>query len=225
MAGLPTMSPVRALAIVAVAGLLASSVALAGGGDPQKRIEPADQARARAMLLRKTDLPGFRAERNTSGGDIDFACAALGESDLTLTGLADSPEFSAGPAFASSEAQVYESIADGSAAWTRDTSTAGIACLKSTLRREFAKEGLTLLSFRKLAFPPVSQRSAAYRIALSGKSQGISVRVFFDAVVLLHSRAEVFLAVGSALVPPVKSVDVGLARTLASRMKTAMRGA
>src|SRR5262249_30956624 len=116
------------------------------------------------------------------------------------------------------------SVADGSAAWTRDTSAAGIVCLKSTLRKEFAKEGLTLGSFRKLAFPRVSQRTAAYRIELSGQAQGTTVTVYFDAVVMLQSRAEVFLSVGSALTPPPKSADVRLARTLAARMRTAMRG-
>ena len=214
----------RVLAVVALVGLVASSVAFAGGGEPKKRINPADQARARAMLLRTTDLPGFKAERSTSGGDIAFDCAALDESDLTITGLADSPEFSAGLVFASSEAQVYESVADGATAWRRDTSAAGTRCLRSTLRREFAKEELTLRSFRRFAFPQVSQRAAAYRLALVGRAQGTSVQVFFDVVVLLQSRAEVFFSVGSALTPPGKSVDIRLARVLAARMKTAMRG-
>jgi len=174
------------------------------------------------MLLRKTDLPGFKAERSPSGGDVAFSCAALDESDLTITGFADSPDFSAGLVFASSEAQVYASITDGSAAFARDASAAGITCLESTLRKEFAKEGLKLRSFRKLAFPNVAQRTAAYRIALTGESQGTTVTVFFDAVVLLRARAEVFLAVGSALRPPVKAVDLHVARVLAARMNTAM---
>jgi hypothetical protein len=213
---------VRSLALVALAALITASVALAGAGDPQRKINPADQARARAMLLRKTDLPGFKAERSQSGGDIAFTCAALDESDLTITGLADSLDFSAGLVFASSEAQVYESVAVGSAAFARDTSAAGVRCLKSTLRKEFAKEGLMLRSFRKLAFPNVSQRTAAYRIALAGQSQGTTVTVFFDVVVMLRARAEVFLSVGSALTPPVKAVDLHLARVLAARMTTAM---
>jgi len=215
----------RALLVVVLLGLLASGVALAAKGDPQKKINAADQARARAMLLRKTDLgPAFKAERS-SGGGLEFSCAALDESDLTITGLADSPDFSAGLAFASSESQVYETLADGTTAWKRDTSTAGIACLRTTLRKEFAKEGLTLGSFRKIAFPRVSEGTAAYRVVLSGTSQGTTVTAYVDAVVLLHSRAEVLLALGAGLTPPVKAVEVRLARTLAGRMRTAMRGA
>jgi hypothetical protein len=48
------------------------------------------------------------------------------------------------------------------------------------------------------------------------------VTVYFDVVVMLRARAEVFLSVGSALTPPVKAVDLHLARVLATQMKTAM---
>ena len=216
----------RRLAVVAlVLTLVVSGAALAARGDPQKRINPADQARARSMLVRKSDLgPAFRAQR-ASGGDTQLNCPALDESDLTLTGLAASPDFSAGLAFVSSEAQVYESAGDAALAWQRDTSAAGIACLKDTLRREFAKQGLELVGLRKLAFPRVSQKTAAYRIELSGQAQGIQVRVVLDAILLLRSRAEVLLAIGTAVVVPSRATEVQLARTVAARMTAAMRGA
>jgi hypothetical protein len=40
--------------------LVATGSALAARGDPQKRITPADQARAKAMLLRAADLRRIR---------------------------------------------------------------------------------------------------------------------------------------------------------------------
>jgi hypothetical protein len=213
------------VALALVVGLLGSGVALGAGGSPKKQLNPADQARARAMLLRKTDLgPAFQAQPS-SGGDIGFACAALDESDLTWTGFADSPDFSTVVVFASSESQVYESAGQASTAFRRDTSAAGVTCLRNTLRKEFAKQGVRLVSFRKIAFPSVSQRSAAYRLLLSGQSHGVTVRVVFDAVVLLRSRAEVLLAVGSVSSSAPRALEVRLARTLAARMKTAMRGA
>jgi hypothetical protein len=47
----------RGLAVVAlVDGLFGSGVALGAGGEPKKQLNPADQARARAMLLKKADL-------------------------------------------------------------------------------------------------------------------------------------------------------------------------
>jgi hypothetical protein len=215
----------RVLAVLVLVALVASGAAFAAKGEPKKKINPADQARARAMLVKKSDLgPAFKGERS-SGGNTSFNCAALDESDLTITGLADSPDFSAGVTFVSSEAQVYVSVGDAARAWHKDTSEAGISCLRDTLRREFAKQGLQLVGVRKLAFPAVAPKTAAYRIELTGQSQGVSVTVVLDAVLLLRSRAEVTLVVGSGLVPPARAVEVRLARTLASRMKTAMRGA
>lgn len=215
------LAVVLALALAAVVG-----AAVAAKGDPQKKINAADQARARAIVLRQSDLgPSFKGTRHASSGGTQFDCAVLDESDLTITGLADSPDFSAGLAFALSEAQIYESRADASTAWKRDTSTAGIACLRSTLRREYAKQGLTLLSLRKLAFPNVSQKTAAYRLALRGKSQGLTVTVYLDVMVLLRARAEVMLGIGSALAPPGRAGELRLARVIAGRMAKAMRGA
>ena len=213
----------RSVAIAFALVLVTSGAALASGGDPQKKITAADQARAKAMLLRKSDLaPGFKVDRS-SGGDTSFDCPALDESDLTWTGHAESG-FSAGAAFAQSEAQVYESESDASEAWKRDTSKAGLACLKAALRRDFAKQGLALKSFRPLAFPRLSDKSAAYRMVVSGQSQGTSVPVYFDTVVLLHSRAEVLIGPGSALTPPPRAEEVRLARLTARRMATAMGG-
>ncbi len=88
--------PVKWLAAaLLVLALVLSGVSLGARGDPKKRITPADQARARAMLLRKSDFSlAFRAGPASTGAD--FYCAALDESDLTVTGQAESPSFRAG---------------------------------------------------------------------------------------------------------------------------------
>ena len=72
----------RVLVLALLLGLVVTGAALAGRGDPQKRIVPADQARAKAMLLRKSDsaVP-YRVTRLPDTGD--FYCKALDESDLT----------------------------------------------------------------------------------------------------------------------------------------------
>ena len=107
-----------AVAVVLLA-LVTSGAALAARGDPEKRITPADQARAKAMLVRKGDLGiAFRPTPSQSIGE-DFSCPALDESDLTLTGEAESPTFAGGVEFVGSSAQVYESVADSKASWRR----------------------------------------------------------------------------------------------------------
>jgi hypothetical protein len=215
---------VRALAVILVVGLVVPAVALAARGDPQKKINPADQARAKAMLVRKSDLPGFRTDRSGSNGANGY-CAALDESDLTVTGEADSPNFMAGPAFVSSGSSVYESLGDASASWKRGTSAAGRTCLAALIGRQFAKANVKLVSFRKLAFPHVARRTAAYRMVVAGAAQGISVKIVVDIVALSASRAQAFLFLGSAFTAPDRAAELQLARLVAGRMTKAMQRA
>lgn len=206
----------RVLCFVLLLALVGTGAALAARGDPQKKITAADQARAKAMLLRKADFSAVFKATPASADEGDFYCKALDESDLTLTGEAESPTFQGGVEFVSSLSQVYRSLADANASWRRGTSAAGEKCL----RTEFARDG-GLVSFRRKAFPRLGQRSIAYRLVAS--SQG--VRVFFDVVVVQQSRGQAALLLGSAVTPMPKAEAVGLTRIVAQRMAKAMRGA
>lgn len=214
----------RLLAAAVAAVLVATAgTALAARGDPQKKLTPADNARARAMLLKKSDLaPGFKV--TPSSPEADFYCKALDESDLTLAGEAESPSFARSFVYVSSAVQVYESLADASTSWRRGTSAAGGRCARDFFRREFAKQNIRLESFRRVSFPKTADRSAAWRIKLSGQSQGITVPLVMDVVALMESRAHVSLAfVGMEAVP--RAEQLPLVRLVAQRMEKAMRGA
>jgi hypothetical protein len=215
---------VQRLLAVAVLLLLASSTAaLADHLDPQKRIRAADQAKARAMLVRKSDLgPGAVAQpRNTP--DTHLTCEGLDESDLTLTGEAESTTWAQGVGFVASVANVYATVADANASWARGARGAGTRCLRAELASEFATQGIALESLRKVPFPRVAERTAAYRVTLSGSVQGTIVRLVIDLVVLKHSRAQAALYFGSAFAPPAKADEVALARVTARRMATALK--
>jgi hypothetical protein len=213
----------RSLAVGVLAALVLAGTALADHLDPREQIRTADQARAKAMLVRQSDLPGFQ-QRPSSGADPHLTCQGLDESDLTVTGDAEAPNWAASVAFVTSSATVYVSQADAATSWTRGTSPAGTRCLRTELGREFAKQGARVVSLRRMPFPSVAQRSAAYRLTLEGVAQGQPVNVFVDFVVLKHGRAMVGLVLGSALVQPDRRAEVRLARTLAARMSKAMRG-
>ncbi len=203
---------------------VATGTASAARGDPQKELTPADQARARSMLLKRSDLgPGFKATRQSSAGG-DLYCKALDESDLTVTGDAESPSFERGVVTARSAAQVYESLADATASWRRGTSAAGLRCARDVLRRGFARAGITLESYKPIPFPDVAQRTAAYRAVVSATSQGVKVRLVIDFVALMHSRAQVALFF-SGLSPIPRAEQLQLARLTSTRMAKAMRGA
>ena len=211
----------RLLFLGLVVALVGSGAALAGRGDPQKEIKPADQARAKAMLLKKSDLGvGFKATKAVDTND-DFYCPALDESDLTLTGEAESPDFERAIVFISSLAQVYESVADSNSSWRRGTSKAGEKCVRDVFRRQFSSDGLRLLSFKRLSFSSLADRSIAYRLVATG--QGITAYV--DVVILQKARAQSALLFVAAPAPVAKSEQVRLARIVAGRMATAMRGA
>jgi hypothetical protein len=220
------MRIVRRLLVVALLlALVSSGAALAARGDPQKRINPADQARAKAMLTRKADLGlGYRALPSSSG-DFDRYCKALDESDLTVTGEAKTPTFVSGLVTVNANSTVYESVVDANASWRRGTSSAGIACITNLLRTEFAKGGLKLVSLRTLQFPRLSAKTVSYRVAFTGQSQGATVRAYVDLVVLQQTRAQVAVLFGSAIDPLERPEQVRIARILARRMAKAMRGA
>lgn len=214
------------LATVTTLGLALclTASALADHLEPAKRIRAADQARAKAMLLRQSDLPGFQRQP-PAGRDPHLTCSGLNESDLTVTGDAEAPTWGVATVFVTSSSTVYATRADAVTSWRRGTSGAGTSCLREELGREFARQGARVVSLRRMSFPSLAQRSAAYRLTLSGEAQGQTVSAFVDFVVLLQGRALGGLVVGSALVQPDRRAEVGLARTLAGRMAKAMRGA
>jgi len=203
--------------------LMLASVSLAARGDPQKKITPADQARAKAMLLRKSDFGPAFTERQASSSQEDFYCAAIDLSDVTLTGQAKMRTFTEVLVSVSSSAAVYESVDDANAAWRRETSAAGTKCVQGVLRREFARGGLRLLSFRKAPFPRLAERSIAYRIAFSGQVQGVATPVYIDIVALQQSRGQAGLFFAAPVRPVELSERRRLAGIVAGRMVNAMR--
>jgi hypothetical protein len=215
----------RLLAIWIFVALAGAGTAFANHLEPKRDIDPADQARARAILLKKADFgPGFGV-RPSGNTDLEYDCPALDESDLTLTGDADSPRFAGGIIFVSSASVLFESVADANASWRREKSSGGISCATGLLRREFAKEGLTLVSLRKVAFPRVAQHTVAYRVTLSGVVQGNTVKVIVDLVTLMNSRAQAAIVFGSAFAAIPRANELALVRRTAGRMAKAMRGA
>lgn len=202
-------------------GLVASGAALAARGDPTERLTPADHARARSMLVRASDMSVAFAAIPVADKPDTFYCAALDESDLTVTGQANSPSFTSTTEFVVSRSYVYESRADASTSWKRGTSSAGQSCLRRALVAELRGTSVRLVSFRRLPFPAVAKRSAAFRIVASRDG----LRLYLDLITLQHSRAEVAIVYGSALTAPPAGEERRLARLTARRAEKAMRGA
>jgi hypothetical protein len=209
-----------ALALVLLVGLVGSGGALAARGDPQERLTAADQARARSILVRGADMnAAFRAIPTADNPNTPY-CAALDESDLTVTGRASSPSFTSTAEFVVSRAYLYESRADANASWSRGTSAAGQSCLRQAMRGELLGTNVRLVSFRRIAFPQVAGRSVAYRIIASREG----LRLYLDLIALQQGRAQVSIVYGTVLAAPPASEERRLARLVATRMAKAMRG-
>jgi hypothetical protein len=203
------------LAVLAVPAL-----ALAAGTDPQKQIDPGDQRKAASIVFRKADfpVPGWKRVPNNSS---HLSCPGYNpdESDLVLTGEAEAG-FASGegiPSFNSSSS-VYKTEHDALASWTRSVKPALAACVSRTLKQGFSGSGakVTVLSQGQIAFPKLSPRTAAYRVAfnVSYTAAGNTTTVPFVVylIALGSGRSDVGVMVAAAK----KSLPTADLRTLAS---------
>ena len=212
----------RLLAFALLLALLPVGSAFANHFDPKRKIRQADQARAKAMLLRTSDLgPGYTS--GSSGGSAHLNCAPLDESDLTVTGEAESPTWIGGLTIIVSYANVYTSVSDANASWRRSTSTAGRRCVATEFQRLAGPNGGRLVSLKELSFPQVAPRTVVYRLVFELRAQGSGSRLTVDLVALSRTRAQAYFLVGSVVSAPAKAEELRLARIVAGRMATAMR--
>jgi hypothetical protein len=208
----------RLVALGIAVALLAPVLAFPSGGDPVQHIVRVDQTLASSMLLRKDDL-GRAYAAVPAAGSTDLYCAALDESDLTLTGRAESPGFSAAKEAVASTARLYASRTDAIASWRRAMSVPGRSCLKRGVTRELDAAGGELLAFRQIAFPRLAERSIVFRAV--GIQKG--VRLYVDLIVLQRGRARAVIVYLSGLEPPSRGKELRLARLTARRMAQALR--
>jgi hypothetical protein len=207
----------RAGLVLAVLVLLTATVALGARGAPQKRIVPADQARAKAMLVRLTDLGRGFAARNPVTRRSGGSCEGIDASRLTLTGEARAPVFATSTEFVSANAYVYASVDDSRSAWTLYTSSAGRRCTRVGL----LAAGGRLERFGTMSLPASAGQSFAIRATLSAHGY----RSHFVIVALRHGRGHTGFVHESVVAPPSTAAVVRLASRLSGRMAKAMRGA
>jgi hypothetical protein len=208
--------------------LVSAGVAVAARGDPQRAITAADQARAKSMLVRRTDVASGVTTRPVPKDEPDVYCAALDESDLTVTGHAQSPYFDlvvqgVRARTIASGADIYRTVAQANASWRRGTSAAGERCLRTLTTRVLAPSGITATSFTRTSFPRVASKTVRYRLRARVQAPtGEIVPLFYDLVFLQHSRAQVGIAFFSIVVPFSLNDEVGLATLVAQRQRRAM---
>jgi hypothetical protein len=187
----------RSAALIAVASLALAAGAFAGNGDRQQvHLVRADQASARTIVLKESDLGSGPWKGGAKKPDLSAGPTCKNyhpkASDLVLTGVAET-DFSATDAIRAvdTEVQILKTRHMVALDWQRAVLAPGLpSCLKSYLTRT-VPAGSKLVSMKKIAFPHIAPYTAAYRILLDISASGKTIRVFVDAVFLGRGRTEI----------------------------------
>ena len=209
------------LAVIASALVLSQ---IAAAAPMPVKFNAADQAAARAVVLKSGDLGGVAGWK---GGSIkpDFSQSACGgyepkRSDLLVTGAAASDWRHTSGLMFMSEVWVLKTPGMVTLDWQRTVVHAGyVSCL---FRQGFASEpGARLISFKKTAFPKLASLSARYRLLIELSDRKPTVTMMFDSIVVGKGRTEITLVAVAPYAERqiVDAAELRLARALVSRVK------
>ncbi len=185
--------------VVGVAALVAvGGVALGAGGQPGKALRPADQALARSIVLRRSDLPaGFQGSpASPSQGEVPRCKGFMpDESDLTLRGQASSPDFSRSGnlPLVSSSADVWSSAAQAKADFQRVVRPGLSSCLLTTVAKALkatAPKGVSYVAVSGSLRPltGLGQQAATVRLVFTGVSGSSRIPLIADYYAIRKNR-------------------------------------
>ncbi len=214
----------RLLVVLAAALALAGAAAAATTDHNQVKLTAADQAVAKKIVIKSSDLG-----TGWSGGAVKpdlndaLVCANYHpkQSDLVLTGAAES-KYAVTGAQLDSVAQVFRTADMVTTDWHRSVLNPQlVSCLRETLAGNLTPSQ-TIASVGRIAFPQGHGILAReYRTVLNVTSSGSTVKGIVDLVVFTRGRSELSLTtVGSydqrASIARVERVLVGVMLTRAT---------
>jgi len=206
------MTTVRLLSVLALAGVLAGVATAAVANDPKKDIKPAVQARAKAIGVKRSDLPGtaWRKEpANPSKATPRCSFYNPDQSHLTENGDFNSPEFTA-------PSGTYVSSTVGIFVSPQQAKTGYLAVVKPALPRCLAE--LIAKSSKPGVITQYNDRSAAFRVALKVKSGNAKVPAFIDVVAINRGAVDTAIFFGSVLNPPTAAFEQRVVDRVAARI-------
>jgi hypothetical protein len=206
--------------------LAALSLTVASGVPNREhvRLNPADQAAARAAVLRRADLgSGWTGGAKKPDSPSTIACPGYEpkQSDLILTGTAESSFQHPGGLVLQTDAQVLKTRAMVASDWKRSVvDPRALACFCHLLTKQLPA-GESLVSFKRRTFPKLAQYAAAYRMLVKVRAGGQSVLVVVDVVQVGRSRTELTLTMSgpAAARTAIAAAEVRVARSLLARVR------
>jgi hypothetical protein len=211
-------TPIRTVACVVGLGLMFVQAALAADKQPI-RFNAADQAAAKAVTLKAADLgPGWKGGPKKPDLSQDDKCVTK-VSDLVITGAASS-KFQGPGVSVTTESEVLQSPSMVASDWQRSVGNAGVmACIRSELMKS-EDAGVTMVSFKRVAFPKLAHYAARFRTVLDYDQSGTPVRVVIDMIVLGKGRTEITLILTTRYADRAQAdiVEQALAKLLVRRV-------
>ena len=213
--------------------LLVSSCLIAGTAgaatrkptDPQKRINPADQAWAAAIRIHRNDLGGgdWRVEQSQNNVAAPQGCKDPDLSDLVETGDAENPDFSRHGSFVGSGAAVFLTTKQATAAFERVARQSFNRCMISAFKQGMAGSGarLRILSSGSIAMksPAPHFVSGRVRFSVSGPAATIAGRITFYFFARGRATAMLFVSsIGKPLQPIPAALESRLVGLVAGRL-------
>jgi hypothetical protein len=187
----------RRLGALLVLCIAVPAVALAADTDPKKKITPADQAKARSILLKRSDFAaGWK--KVPPSPDSDLTCPGFNpdESDLTLTGEAEASFEHPQGLFIGSHSEVFATRDDALKSWTRSDKPATARCLGYFFSQDVTEKGTTvkIVSAGRMAFPKLAPRTAAFkvvaRLTITDNSKKTTVPATIQLIALGQGRGD-----------------------------------
>jgi len=212
--------------VVATAVVLAAARAVfAGDGKEQIKFNPADQAAARAVVIRRADLGSSGWVGGPTKPDLSSGptCANYHPkvSDLVLTGAARTTFQRTGFEL-DSQSGVLQTRRMVALDWKRSVLAPGaVSCLRRTIGKGLGSNA-RVVSFEKLQFPKLATYAALFRGVIAVTAQGKTVRVLTDLVLVGRSRTELTLTIvgPAAAKSALSAAERRLARALITRART-----
>jgi hypothetical protein len=216
------MSAVRLLALLVLGGVLAGTAAGAVASDPKKDIKPAVQARAKAIAVKRSDLPGTSWKAGPGGQTGKTPqCSFFNpdESRLTENGDFSSPEYTApNGTYVSSTVGIFVSAQQAKAGYLAVVRPELPKCVAELIAKSGKPGAIKITSAGSLAFRSYPTRSAAFRIALGVKSGGVHVPAFIDVVAMNRGAVVTAIFFGSVVNAPTAAFEQRIVDRVAARI-------
>jgi hypothetical protein len=213
----------RTTIAVAIAVALVSGGALAAGGE-QVRLNAADQAAARAVVIRRADLgssSGWTGGMRKPNLGATPTCSNFHpkQSDLVLTGAAEADFVNSAGLEFDSEAQVLKTTRMVALDWQRTVlAPTAIPCIRQHLVAGIGS-GRNVVSFTRISLPHLGTSSAAFRVVIDVKNGNTVTKVMLEPILVAKGRTEITLTAIAPLATEavISAAAVRLARIMAAR--------